>query len=542
MTDAPDGGTAAGPRWRVLAEVAAVFLKLGLIGFGGPAAHMALMRDELVRRRGWVSDQRFLDLMGAVNFIPGPNSTELAIHLGHDRARSRGLIVAGVCFILPAFAIVTALAWAYVRYGTTPAVAGLLYAVKPVVVAIVVWAIAGLLRTAVKDRMTGVAAAAGLAAYLLGVNELAVLAAGGLLVTAVRTRASWLPGRLGRGSGTGLGSGRGRSSRSADAGPGEDDGDQDAPSGDRTRGASARTTGGDRREAGTSHRHTDETTRDSGQKDSGTDENSRHTDGNGGSATANDRDPSGSDRDTGEGREARPSHHDTNATGEDGPDGNGRRTNGNGGGTDANDHDPDGSPPGATGGLPALLAPLAAPYFPDPTGGQLAQLFLTFLKIGAVLYGSGYVLLAFLEGDLVERLGWITNTQLLDAVSIGQVTPGPVFTTATFIGYLVMGLPGAVLATIAIFLPSFVFVGLLTRIIDVIRNRTWSAAFLDGVNATALALMTGVTLHLARDALVDPLTVALAVLALLLQWRTRLNTAWLIGAAAALGAVRALIL
>jgi len=415
MSDAP-GGTGdaqAVPRWRALAEVAAVFLKLGLIGFGGPAAHMALMRDELVRRRRWVTDQRFLDLMGAVNFIPGPNSTELAIHLGHDRARWRGLIVAGVCFILPAFAIVTALAWAYVRYGTTPAVAGLLYTIKPVVVAIVIWAIAGLLRTAIKDWLTGLAAAAGLAAYLLGVNELAVLAAGGLLVTAVRTRASWLPRRRGRGP--------------------------------------------------------------------------RARDDDGGGAASGPRD--------------------------------------------------------ANSGLPTLLSPLlATPVFPDPTAGQLTQLFLTFLKIGAVLYGSGYVLLAFLEGDLVDRLGWITGPQLLDAISIGQVTPGPVFTTATFIGYVVMGLPGAVLATIAIFLPSFVFVGLLTRIINVIRNRPWSAAFLDGVNATALALMTGVTLHLARDALVDPLTITLAVLALLLQWRTRLNTAWLITAAALLGAARSLFL
>ena len=403
------GGRAA------LGEVAAVFLKLGLIGFGGPAAHIALMREELVRRRGWVSDQRFLDLMGAVNFIPGPNSTELAIHLGHDRARWRGLVVAGVCFILPAFVIVAAFAWAYVRFGRLPAVAGLLYGIKPVVVAIVVWAVAGLLRTAVKGWLTGVVAAAGFAAYLLGVNELVVLAAGGVLAMAARTRGSWLPGRFGGGSG-------------------------------------------------------------------------------------------------------------------DGP-----RRIGRGGGS--------GVGGGSGGGLAALVAPLlTAPRFPDPTGGQLVQLFLTFLKIGAVLYGSGYVLLAFLEGDLVDRLGWITGTQLLDAVSIGQVTPGPVFTTATFIGYIVMGLPGAVLATVAIFLPSFVFVGLLTRLVDFIRGRAWSAAFLDGVNATALALLAGVTLRLAGEAFVDPLTVGLAVLALLLQWRTRLNTAWIIGGAAVIGVIRVLLL
>lgn len=373
-----------------LGEVVGVFLKLGVIGFGGPAAHIAMMREELVRRRGWISDERFVDLMGAVNLIPGPNSTELAIHLGHDRARWKGLIAAGVCFILPAFTIVLALAWAYVRYGQTPAVEGLLYGIKPVVVAIVVWALVGLLKTAIKGPLTALVAVAALALYLLGVNELLVLAAGGLVVMAAGTRSSWLPHR----------------------------------------------------------------------------------------------------------------------------------------------------------GSPALLlAPLlGGPRFPDPTGGQLIQLFLTFLKIGAVLYGSGYVLLAFLEGDFVRRLGWVTREQLLDAISIGQVTPGPVFTTATFLGYLIAALPGAVLATIAIFVPSFVFVGLLTRIIDRIRDRAWSSAFLDGVNATALALMAGVTLQLAGQAFVDPLTVGLAALTLLLQWRTRLNTAWFIAVAAAIGLARVLII
>jgi len=179
--------------------------------------------------------------------------------------------------------------------------------------------------------------------------------------------------------------------------------------------------------------------------------------------------------------------------------------------------------------------------FADPTAGQLTRLFLLFLKIGSVLYGSGYVLLAFLRGDFVIRLGWLTQSQLLDAISIGQVTPGPVFTTATFVGYLVAGLPGAVLATIGIFLPSFVFVALLTRIVDRIRDRAWSAALLDGVNAAALALMAGVTVQLGRAALIDPLTGALGVGALLLLWRTRLNSAWLIAAGAAVGAARSLL-
>jgi len=368
-------------------EIVGVFLTLGTIAFGGPAAHIAMMREEVVRRRGWIDDRRFLDLVGAVNLIPGPNSTELAIHLGFERGRWRGLLAAGACFILPAFLMVLVLAWAYVRYGTTPAVEGLLYAIKPVVVAIVVWALVGLLRVAVASWLTGAVAVLAVAAYLLGGNELAILFGGGLLVMAVRVaRESW-PRR-----GAGL-----------------------------------------------------------------------------------------------------------------------------------------------------LLLPYGEPYFPDPTGGELARLFLGFLKIGAVLYGSGYVLLAFLQGEFVVRLGWITESQLLDAVAVGQVTPGPLFTTATFVGYQIAGLPGAILATVGIFLPSFALVALLTRIVDRIRDRTWSAGFLDGVNATALALMAGVTIQLGRAALVDPLTVALAAVTLILQWRTRLNTAWYIGAAALIGIGRALL-
>lgn len=192
------------------------------------------------------------------------------------------------------------------------------------------------------------------------------------------------------------------------------------------------------------------------------------------------------------------------------------------------------------GRLHSLVAvPLALggglPIFPNPTGGQLWQLFVTMLRIGSVLYGSGYVLLAFLRGDFVDRLHWITEQQLVDAVSVGQVTPGPVFTTATFIGYLVAGPLGAFLATLAIFLPSFLLVGLLTRLTDRIRSSPWTAAMLDGVNVTALALMAGVSYQLARTAIVDPLTVALAVVTLLLLWRTRLNNAWYIAGGALVG-------
>ncbi|MFI5842523.1 chromate efflux transporter [Catenuloplanes sp. NPDC051500] len=358
-------------------EVAWLFLKLGVIAFGGPAAHTALMRDELVRRRGWVTDERFVDLMGATNLIPGPNSTELAIHLGHERARGRGLIVAGLCFILPAALIVTGLAWAYVRYGDTPAVAGLLYGIVPAVIAIIAHALAALLRTVIKSLWSGLLAAAALGAYLLGVNELLILATCALLAAATR--------------------------------------------------------------------------------------------------------------------------------------------------------------------LPRVLQS-AAPLFVDPTGGQLWQLFATMLKIGSVLYGSGYVLLAFLRGDFVDRLGWLTEQQLIDAVSIGQVTPGPVFTTATFIGYVVAGLPGAFLATVAIFLPSFVFVGLLTRLTDRLRASAWTSALLDGVNAAALALMAGVSFQLARTAIVDPLTAAITVVTLLLLWRTKLNNAWYIAAGAVIGLVHKLFI
>ncbi|ADG86802.1 chromate transporter, chromate ion transporter (CHR) family [Thermobispora bispora DSM 43833] len=372
-------------------EVALVFLRLGTIAFGGPAAHIAMMRDEVVRRRGWVTDQRFADLIGATNLIPGPNSTELAIHLGFDRGRWRGLITAGVCFILPAALIVTALAWAYVRYGGTPAVAGVLYGVTPVVVAIIAHALAGLVRTVIKGVWLGVLAAGVLAGYLLGVNELVLLFGGGAV-------------------------------------------------------------------AGLAHliRH-----------------------------------------------------------------------------------------PPSPGGRHALVsAPLlltARPGFPAADGADLAQLFLTMLKIGAVLYGSGYVLLAFLDGDFVDRLGWITERQLLDAVAIGQVTPGPLFTTATFVGYLVAGPLGAFLATVAIFLPSFVFVGLLTRLTDRLRSRAWTGALLDGVNAASLALMAGVSAELARQAVVDPLTLAVAVAALGLLWRTRIHHAWLIAGGALIGVAHALL-
>lgn len=359
-----------------LREVIWVFLRLGVFAFGGPAAHTAMMRDEFVRRRGWVDDARFVDLMGATNLIPGPNSTELAIHLGHERAGRRGLVAAGVCFIVPAALMVTALAWFYVEHGATPAFSGVLLGVVPVVIAIILHALVGLLPSVVKTFWLGLLCVLAVAAYFLGVHELVILFGGALVagVTyAVRRRSS----------------------------------------------------------------------------------------------------------------------------------------------------------------PQALLLPLIVTG--DAAGGELAQLFATMLKIGAVLFGSGYVLLAFLEGDFVDRLGWITHQQLIDSVSVGQVTPGPVFTTATFIGYLVGGLPGAFLATVAIFLPSFVFVGLLTRLSGWLRASPWSSVMLDGLNATALALMAGVSWELGRTAIVDGWTVAIAVVALGLLLTTRLNSAWLIAGGAVAG-------
>lgn len=327
--------------------------------------------------------------MGATNLIPGPNSTELAIHLGYDRARWRGLVTAGVCFILPAALIVTGLAWAYVTYGDTPAVEGLLYGIVPAVIAIIAHALFALLRTVVKNVWLGVLAAVGLAAYLLGVNELLILASGAVVAAAAHLL----------------------------------------------------------------------------------------------------RDP------------PRPRLH-------------------------------------SWMGLTLLGG---QPQFADPAGGQLWTLFTTMLKIGSVLYGSGYVLLAFLQGDFVDRLHWITQQQLIDAISIGQVTPGPVFTTATFVGYLVAGPAGAFVATVAIFLPSFLFVGLLTKVTDKLRASAWTSALLDGVNATALALMAGVSYQLARTAIVDALTAAITVVTLVLLWKTKLNNAWYIAAGAAIGLAHLLL-
>lgn len=372
-----------------LRELAWLFLKLGVIGFGGPAAHIAMMEDEVVRRRKWLRPEEFLDLLGATNLIPGPNSTEIAIHVGRLRAGVPGLIVAGACFIFPAMAIVLGCAWAYVRFGKLPEIQGILYGVKPVIIAIILQALWKLARSAVKTKWL---ATIGLIATILsffGLNELAVLFGAGIFVAAME----W---------------------------------------------------------------------------------------------TRNRKQPG--------------------------------------------DNLLFSFPPISFAKISMMTsAAVAAVPF------NIGTMFLLFLKIGAVLFGSGYVLLAFLRSDFVEQRHWLTETQLLDAISIGQVTPGPVFTTATFIGYVLGGFPSAILATLGIFLPAFIFVALSAPLIPRLRKSKIAGAFLDGVNVASLALMLVVTWQLGRAAVMDAPTVALAIVSGLLLFRFRLNSAWLVFGGAAAG-------
>jgi chromate transporter len=372
-------------------EIAVVFLKLGTIAFGGPAAHIALMEEEFVTRRGWLTRQEFLDRLGAANLIPGPSSTEMAIFIGQSKAGWPGLIVGGCCFIIPAAIIVSAIAAAYVRYGVLPQVGGVLYAVKAVVIAIVAQAFWKLAQSAVKSSFLALLGTISAILALLSVNNLVVLATAGLLAALPHFR---------------------------------------------------------------------------------------------------------------------------------------RRA-------------------GAASVLPCLVPLLPAGPLASLLAGGVApasfsflRLFLVFLKTGAVLFGSGYVLLAFLRADFVVRLHWLTEKQLLDAVAVGQVTPGPVFTTATFIGYLLAGVPGAIAATVAIFLPGFLLVAASGPLIPRIRRSPVAGAALDGVVVGSLALMGVVTWQLGKAALVDWTTVVIAVVSLVLLFRFRVNAMWLIAGAAILGLIR----
>ncbi|NCC85036.1 MAG: chromate efflux transporter [Clostridia bacterium] len=368
-----------------LREIAAVFLRLGFFAYGGPAAHIAMMNEELVEKRKWVSRQRFLDLMSATNLIPGPNSTELAITLGYEKGGWRGLIIAGMTFILPAFLIVLIFAWIYAHYGLIPQVQAVLAGVKPVVIAIILQALIKLFRTAVKNWYQVVLLAIGITMALLNVEEIWVLGGIGLLSATIariregqraQTRALWL----------------------------------------------------------------------------------------------------------------------------------------------------------LPMGLPLLQQASTA------AGISVSEIFLRFLKIGAILYGSGYVLVAYLESEFVKP-GFLSNQQLLDAVAVGQITPGPVFTTATFVGYQLGGLAGGVLATIGIFLPSFLLVGLLVHITDKMRRSKLVASILDGINVASLALMGVTSFTLAQSSLLNPVHWGVFGLSLLLLIWKRVNSIWLMLAGALIGAL-----
>jgi chromate transporter len=368
-----------------LRELAWLFGKLGFVAFGGPAAHVAMMRSEVVERRRWMRDQEFLDLNGATNLIPGPNSTELAIHIGRERAGWRGLLVAGACFIAPATLIVLAFAVVYERYGTTPAGKNLLYGITPVVIAIVAQALWGLLKTAIKGPLTAAVGAGALILYLfMNVPEIPLLFGAALLVfLADNARRRW--------------------------------------------------------------------------------------------------------------------------------------------------------------GGAASVGPLGFLALQLPALGGSVSIFLSFLKIGSVLFGSGYVLLAFLRSEFVGP-GMLTEQQLVDAVAVGQFTPGPVFTTATFIGYLLEGIPGALAATVGIFLPAFVFVAITGPFIPRLRRSPVLSGLLDGANVASLALMAGVTWQLGRATVVDPFAATIAGVALVLLVRFKVNTAWLVVGGGAVGlAVRILL-
>lgn len=368
-----------------LKEVAYLFLKLGTIGFGGPAAHIALMHNEVVKKRKWFDEQRFLDLLGATYLIPGPNSTEMAIHTGFVRAGWLGLIVGGACFILPAVLIVMVLAGQYVRFGATPQVEWISYGIKPVVISIIIQALWQLGRKAIKDTTTALIGFSVPFLFFLGINEIALLFGGGLAVMAIKN-AKLLKQRF----------------------------------------------------------------------------------------------------------------------------------------------------------IPVLIPPLLGPSLPILAVKvfSLPLLFLTFLKIGSVLYGSGYVLLAYLRADFVGRLSWLTDRQLMDAIAIGQITPGPVLTTATFIGFILGGTKGALLATLGIFLPSFIFVAITNPLIPRLRNSTWANSLLDGINAASLSLMAAVTWQLGRSSLIDPLTITTALVCLALLVKFKINSTWLIAGGAIMGLLR----
>jgi chromate transporter len=356
-----------------LREVAGVFLKLGCIGFGGPAVHIAMMQDEVVTKRKWLSHDHFLDLIGATNLIPGPNSTEMTMHCGHERAGWKGLVVAGVCFIVPAVIITAVFAWAYKQYGSLPAVAPFLYGIKPAILAVIVSAMITLGKKAFKTIELGIMGVACAVASLAGMNEIIVLfGAGGLGILY----------------------------------------------------------------------HLFKTSR--------------------------------------------------------------------------------------TNKLNSIL-PLAI------LQPEHLKIFWIFLKVGSILYGSGYVLFAFLDSELVKT-GIISHKELIDAIAVGQFTPGPVFSAATFIGWQIAGLPGAIAATVGIFLPSFLFVALLNPYIPKLRRSAIMSAFLDTVNVASVAIILAVCVELGKDSIQDwrGITIAIAGFVVAIFFK-KLNTAFIVFGGAILG-------
>ena len=370
-----------------LTELALVFLKLGTTAFGGPAAHIAMMEDEFVRKRHWITETEFLDRLAAASLIPGPSSTEVAIFIGQAKRGWAGLVIGGCCFIIPAALLVTLIATVYVRFGSLPQVAGILYGIKPAVIAIILQALWNLSRTAIKTKLLAGIGVIAVALNAVGLAPLIVLAIAGIVACA----AIWSKGR----------------------------------------GAAALL-----------------------------------------------------------------------------PIPRFRR-------------------------LSALL--LGTPAVTATVPVSLVGLFLSFLKIGAIVFGSGYVLLAFLRAEFIEHLHWLTEKQLIDAVAVGQFTPGPVFTTATFIGYLVAGIPGAVLSTIAIFLPGFLLVASSGSLIPKRRQSATASAILDGVVVGSLALMAVVAWQLGRASVIDWITLGILVVSTALLLRFRINSAWLIAGAGLIG-------
>lgn len=373
-----------------LKEIAYIFLKLGTTAFGGPAAHIAMMDEELVRRRKWLSRENFLDLIGAANLIPGPNSTEVAIHVGHKVGGWLGLLVAGVCFIVPAFLIVWAIAWFYVRFGSLPTFQAIFFGIKPVILAVIGQAIWSLSRTAIKDKTLAILGMASLALYLLGYNEILILLLVAMTNLIFRQKTASINGKA------------------------------------------------------------------------------------------------------------------------------------------------------VWFAVPTLLFFKWERAFAQASNSlkvPIENVFMFFAKVGSVLFGSGYVLIAFLQNDLVNRYHWITEQQLLDAVAVGQFTPGPVFTTATFIGYLISGNSGAVAATVGIFIPAFFFVAVTAPFLPKLRQSKWTSPLLDGLNVASLSLMVGATLLLAKSSTFSIYGLIVFGLSLILLIRFRINSAWLVLAGGVLGAL-----